>query len=212
MAGRRTPAIFSAAKPYSPSAIPKSQTALLLCDYQKITLAHLGDSASNVVSDVRSARDWALANNVVVYHCLVDTKTSPKPHLKMTDRWSQLAERLSTDPALADEPTELAPNPPTDMEQSLVRTPGYLSALKSHGILEDMHKRQIKSLLIGGISTSGCVLSTVKAASDHDFITTVIQDLCWDPKPAAHDILVNDVFTSAAHVATFEEVQKIWDH
>lgn len=208
----RTAAIFSSEKPYSPSAIPKSQTALLLCDYQNITLGFVGDGASKIISDVCAARDWALANNIVVYHCLIDTKALPPAHMKMAERWPQLLQMLSADPTLGDEPTELAPNPVTEMEQSLVRTPGYLSALLSHGIMEDLQKRQIKSLLIGGISTSGCVLGTVKAASDLNFVVTAVQDLCWDPTPGAHDLLVKDVFTSAAHVATFEDVQKIWDH
>jgi len=60
-------------------------------------------------------------------------------------------------------------------------------------------------LVLAGISTSGVVLSTVRAAADLDFGLTVLADACFDGDPEVHRVLVEKVFPRQASVTTAVE-------
>ena len=57
-------------------------------------------------------------------------------------------------------------------------------------------------LVLCGIATSGVVLSTVREASDKDYRITVLSDLCADPDPHVHAVLLEKVFPRQADVTT----------
>lgn len=63
----------------------------------------------------------------------------------------------------------------------------------------------IDSLVLGGISTSGVVLSTVRLASDMDYKLTVLSDACGDSDPEVHRMLTEKVFPRQAKVTTVAE-------
>ena len=56
-----------------------------------------------------------------------------------------------------------------------------------------------------GVTTSGCVLSTVRQAADLDFNIVVLSDACADGNPAAHDALMKEVFPLQGEVMTANE-------
>ncbi|MGH1550653.1 cysteine hydrolase family protein [Leifsonia poae] len=60
-------------------------------------------------------------------------------------------------------------------------------------------------LVIGGISTSGVVLSTVRQAADLDFRLAVLADACADADPEVHRVLTEKVFPRQAAVVTVDE-------
>lgn len=60
------------------------------------------------------------------------------------------------------------------------------------------------SLVLGGISTSGVVLSTVRQAADLDFRLTVLADACGDADPEVHRVLTEKVFPRQAEVTTVD--------
>lgn len=95
-------------------------------------------------------------------------------------------------------------------ETTVLRQPGLVSALESQGLMETLRARGIKSLILCGIATSGCVLSTARAATDRGFIVTVVEDACFDPVPGLHAMLVRHVLSTTAHVATSGEVKDAW--
>lgn len=57
-----------------------------------------------------------------------------------------------------------------------------------------------RHLILCGISTSGVVLSTVRAAGDMDFELTVIADCCADGDAEVHNLLLQKVFPRQARV------------
>jgi nicotinamidase-related amidase len=57
-----------------------------------------------------------------------------------------------------------------------------------------------RALVLGGIATSGVVLSTVRAAADLDFELTVLRDACADADPEVHRVLLDKVFPRQADV------------
>ena len=206
----RIPAIFDLRDPCSPLSIPNSKTALLLLDYQNISLAALGDAATNAVSTARSMQKWATEQGILVIHCLVDAKSgeSPKSSMKLAARFKVMQEKLQSTPALGDECEALAKIAPNEMTDS--RRPGYVSALQGPKLREILDAAGTKSLILGGISTSGCLLSTCRAATDAEYTVTVIDDACVDPIPGLHDMLMQHVISSTAHVAKAAKLMEVW--
>lgn len=63
----------------------------------------------------------------------------------------------------------------------------------------------VDRLVLGGISTSGVVLSTVRQAADLDFPLTVLADACADADPETQRVLLENVFPRQADVVSVEE-------
>ena len=205
----RVPAIFDAGDPCSPLSIPNAQTALLLLDYQNISLAVIKDVATGVVLAARSMQKWASEQGILVIHCLVDASgESPKPSMKAASRFKLMQQKLQETPALGDECEALSQIAPNEERDS--RRPGYISALQGPKLRKMLDSAGIKSLILSGISTSGCLLSTCRAATDAEYIVTVVEDACADPVPGVHDMLMQHVISSTAHVSRSTELMETW--
>ena len=73
-----------------------------------------------------------------------------------------------------------------------------------------LRAKNIDTLVLAGISTSGVVLSTVRWAADMDYQLAVVSDACADLDPEVHRILMQKVFPAQATVvSTADAVQAI---
>ena len=63
-----------------------------------------------------------------------------------------------------------------------------------------LRAREVTGLVLGGIATSGVVLSTVREAADRDYELTVLDDLCLDGDDEVHRVLTQKVFPRQADV------------
>lgn len=207
----RQAAIFDTNDPGSPLSVPATNTALLLLDFHNAIVMGLGDQALDATTRAKNMRDWANSNKVSVVHALVDLQQDARPFFKFSQWLKETAAAILAEPHAIDEHQHVAFNAdaPAD-EHQFKRTPGYISALKSQGLPDFLSRREIRSLLLCGLSTSGCLLSTARSAGDEGYIVTVIEDACHDPAPGLHESLVKHVLPAAAHVATAEEFQREW--
>ncbi|EXJ64255.1 hypothetical protein A1O7_00591 [Cladophialophora yegresii CBS 114405] len=206
-------AVLDPSDPTSPLSIPPHETALLLMDYQNILRGLVGDGVWASITNIAAGlRDWALEKNIRVFHCLIDTSpgTQPPGHTRTATKWKAYEASFAAAPELGRESGLLAVWRPSNLEANFVRTPGSISALESHGLAEVLRATGIRSLILGGISTSGCVLSTTRAATDRGFIVTVAEDACFDPVPGLHAMLATHVLPTSAHVATSREIRDAW--
>ena len=206
-------AVFDPTDPTSPLSISPQETALLLIDYQNMLRGRMGEEAWTSVTNIASQlRDWGLSKNMHVVHCLIDTSHGARPprHTKLSTKWKSYEAAFASAPELGREADILVPRGHSALETVVVRTPGFISALESYGLTEALRARGIRSLILGGISTSGCVLSTARAASDCGFIVTVVEDACFDPVPGLHSMLVRHVLSTNSHVATSWEIRDAW--
>lgn len=203
----RVAKIFDATLAYSPSSVPPKNTAFLLLDYQGLTVPRLGDAGARTVKVAQDMRKWATNNHVSVFHCIVGTEEKPNPMSRMSERWSTYETAIKQHPELGREISELEPS---SGEPSFTRQPGVVSALASPGIVKALQNHDIRSLILCGLSTSGCVLSTARAATDQGFVTTIVEDACADPVPELHEMLVKHVLPATAHVAKSEEIINMW--
>ena len=63
----------------------------------------------------------------------------------------------------------------------------------------------IQTLVLMGVSTSGCVLSTVRWAADTDYRLIVVSDCCADRDEEVQRVLTEKVFPRQAAVVTSQE-------
>jgi nicotinamidase-related amidase len=61
------------------------------------------------------------------------------------------------------------------------------------------------TLVILGVATSGCVLSTVRWAADINYRVVVVKDACDDPDEEVHRVLTEKLFPRQAMVLTTEQ-------
>ncbi|MGO9889225.1 MAG: cysteine hydrolase family protein [Solirubrobacteraceae bacterium] len=74
-----------------------------------------------------------------------------------------------------------------------------------------LREREIDTLILAGISTSGVVLSTVRDAHDRDYRVVVLADATADPQPDVHAFLIERIFPRQADVITVAELDGLLD-
>ena len=67
-----------------------------------------------------------------------------------------------------------------------------------------LRARGITTLVLGGIATSGVVLSTVRHAADADYSIVVVSDACADFNAETHRVLLANVIPAQGDVVTAE--------
>ncbi|WP_251550377.1 cysteine hydrolase family protein [Neobacillus muris] len=87
-------------------------------------------------------------------------------------------------------------------ENEPIVTKYRISAFAGSTLEMILRSRQIDTLILTGIATSGVVLSTVREAADKDFSLTVLSDACHDSDPEVHRVLMEKVFPRQATVLT----------
>jgi len=69
-----------------------------------------------------------------------------------------------------------------------------------------LRAKEIETLILFGIATSGVVLATLLDAVDADYRLIVVKDCCTDADPEVHRCLADKVFPRLASVVTAGEV------
>jgi nicotinamidase-related amidase len=84
----------------------------------------------------------------------------------------------------------------------IVVTKKRVSAFAGSDLELVLRSQNVTSLVLGGMLTSGVVLSTVRDAADRDYHITVLEDLCLDLDEEVHRVLIQKVFPTQADVMT----------
>ncbi|KAF4631634.1 hypothetical protein G7Y89_g6494 [Cudoniella acicularis] len=79
----------------------------------------------------------------------------------------------------------------------------------SKALLDDFAANGIDTVIIGGVVTSGAVLSVVRQLSDLDFQLVVLEDCCADHDAEVHKVLCEKVFPTQAKVIKTSELDTI---
>jgi nicotinamidase-related amidase len=119
----------------------------------------------------------------------------------------EISPRNKSFAALADRPGMVLGEPAVEPHDRLLRGKGELvvtkkrvSAFAGSDLELVLRARDVTHLVLGGIATSGVVLSTVRAAADRDYRLTVLEDLCLDADEEVHRVLTRKVFPRQATV------------
>lgn len=92
-----------------------------------------------------------------------------------------------------------------------VVTKQYPSAFFGTALDSILHELGVDSLLIAGLTTSGCVRATVVDAMQFGFVPIVVQEAVGDRDPAPHTANLFDMRTKYADVVTLEVVGEFLD-
>lgn len=201
--------IADALDPCSPLAVDASRTALLLLDFHRFIIASQPGGGEHVLTTAESLRQWARSQGILMVHCLIDFKAITAPHRKMARRTNQVREKMSSaSPELFSEHDRVAARAD---EYVFWRPPAHVSALGSFGLEAFLAEHEIRSLLLAGFSTSGCVINTAKGAAEKGFIVTVVGDACGDKSPEVHEMITKKLLVGQAHVANKDTLIEAWD-
>lgn len=94
----------------------------------------------------------------------------------------------------------LSPSP-----DELVISKQYPSAFFGTSLASTLTAMGIDSVLLGGLSTSGCVRASCVDAMSHGFTTFVIEDACGDRHPAPHKANLFDMGAKYATIVSEDQ-------
>lgn len=186
--------------------IDKSRTALLIMDYQNDIVNFLPekdrepllDKASTILKEARKAGIQVIY--VVVRFRDGYPEISPKngmfSGLKKTG-W------LREGTPGAEIHAKVAPQP-----GDVVITKRRVGAFSTTDLETVLRAKDIDTLAMFGIATSGVVLSTVRWAADMDYQLVVVGDACADRDQEVHRVLTEKIFPGQAAVVSTQDFLK----
>ncbi|KAI9698112.1 MAG: hypothetical protein M1820_007620 [Bogoriella megaspora] len=198
-------AMFDPENESAPGHYGSSQTALLLLDFHSAFIEKAGGRRAAMALQVAAKmRIWAKSRGIHIIHCLIDFNATPHATCKDAQRLLSGAETMRL--GGAGEPSELLTGAEDDA--TFTRKLGYVSARKSPGLDDFLRKNGIRSLILAGLSTSGCVMRTALAATDAEYVVTAISDACADRDEDLHDVVLGKILKNRGYVVTAVEFQE----
>ena len=178
-----------------------ANSALLVMDVQR-DIVDIADDGSGYLPRLRRAIDGAHAAGIPVIYVVIGLRPG---HPEISTR-----NRVLTTAARAGLFTEGAPG--TEIHQDVAPRQGDIVVTKRRGSAFSgsdldlvLRARDIHSLVLAGIATSGVVLHTLCQASDLDLDLTVLADACLDTDPEVHRMLIGKLFPQWADVVAVED-------
>lgn len=176
------------------------KSTLLVMDLQNGIVQRYGED-ENVLLPFQKAVEAARRHNIpVVFVRVAFREGFPEvsPRNKMFSAIAGVGGMTDSDTATQIHES-LRPQP----DEPLI-TKRRVSAFAGSDLEVLLRSRQIDTLILTGIATSGVVLSTLREAADKDFALTVLSDACLDADPEVHRVLTEKVFPRQADVLTVD--------
>jgi nicotinamidase-related amidase len=176
--------------------------ALLIMDIQQGIVQRFGDNQA-LLERIAASIDAARASAIPVIYVVVRFR---KGYPEISERNRSFAAirgagatMEEANPATAIHPA-VAPH-----DDDIVVTKRRVGAFSGSDLDVVLRALQVDGLVLAGISTSGVVLSTLRAAADLDFRCTVLADCCADGDQEVHRVLTTKLFPRQATVLTADE-------
>ena len=182
----------------------KSDTMLLLCDYQNGILAMQGlaDGGAGLVATANRAADLARGKNIPVGFVRVAFRAG---HPEVCER-NRLFKLVKQHNMLVDGTEGAALHSDLKvLEGEPVFTKTRAGAFSTTDLLAYLRANCITKLVLAGVATGGVILTTVREAFDLDFELTVLSDGCADRLQDQGDALIKLVLPNQCTVCTVEE-------
>jgi maleamate amidohydrolase len=93
-----------------------------------------------------------------------------------------------------------------------VITKQYASAFFATSLASTLTSLGVDTVLIAGVSTSGCVRASTVDACQHGFVPLVVRDAVGDRHAAPHDASLFDLQAKYAEVVSLEQAQQYLRH
>jgi nicotinamidase-related amidase len=183
--------------------IDRKHTALLIMDYQNDMVSRVGEKYPDLLDKTAAVLAAARAAGMPIIYIVVGFRegypeVSPRNHGFSAIRES--GRMLIGSPGTEVHP-QVGPRP-----RDVVLTKHRVGAFSTTPLETILRARDIPSLVLCGIATSGVVLSTVRWAADMDYNLVVVEDCCADADDEVHRVLTRKVFPRQARVVSASEI------
>jgi nicotinamidase-related amidase len=187
-----------------PDLLEPSRTAVLLMDYQNGVVDRFAGTDSELLARAAAAISTARAAGAVVGYVRVALDPDEAAAVPDTNKtFRAVASRGSMGP---DDPATAVADPIAPRDGDIVVRKKRVGAFSTTDLDVQLRERGIDTLVLGGISTSGVVLSTVRDAADRDYRIVLLEDLCVDQDDEVHRVLLTKVFPRQADVVTSDRL------
>jgi nicotinamidase-related amidase len=188
--------------------IDPQHTALLIMDYQNgiVGMVENGDELLAITGNLITLFREHGGNVAYVRVGFADGELDDAPET------SGMAANITEERRAmlhADAPTTQVHDAIAPQEGDIVVRKTRVGAFGTTDLHEQLQARGINTLVIAGISTSGCVLSTVPDAYDRDYRVIVLEDAVADPDKELHELLLTQVFPKRATVMPVRELHSL---
>jgi len=164
-----------------PLSLDRNKTAVLIMDYQNRQVSSLpGNFQPELLAKANEVLAWARRVGIPVIYIEV--------------RRGERTPETEIHPAVL----------PRDDEPVLTKR--RVGPFSTTNLDEVLKQKDIDTLVLMGISTSGCVLSTVRWAADIDYRCVVLSDCCADRDDEVQRVLMEKVLLRQASVVTSREL------
>lgn len=176
--------------------------ALLVMDVQRGVVERFAGSSPGLLERLAAAVAAARAAAIPVVY----VRVAFRPGYPEVSARNRTFAALAQDPGfgLADEATQIHPSVAPEPDDVVV-VKKRVSAFAGSDLELVLRSRQLSTLVLTGISTSGVVLSTLREAADRDYELVVLSDGCADNDAEVHRVLTEKVFPRQAEVLTVAE-------
>jgi nicotinamidase-related amidase len=168
-------------------------------DLQTDILAMVGAGAAALTTRTATVIDAARKSGVTVIYVVIGFRPG---YPEVSERNASFAavkgtgRFVMTTPG-ADIPPEIAPQ-----DGDIVVVKHRVSAFYGTDLDQILRAKDIDTLLLCGVATSGIVLSTTRFAADADYRCAIIRDCCADRDDEVHRVLLDKVLARQATVMT----------
>jgi nicotinamidase-related amidase len=188
-----------------PISFDTARTAVLSMDLQTAIVSIYGKGQPDLLTRVASVLKKARDLGMIVIHVQVGFRPglpeiSSRNPLFSAIRNSVQRQQLFQGSAGAIHPA-VAPQ-----GEDIIVTKHRISAFTGTDLDLILRARDIETLILFGIATSGVVLSTLLQASDADYRVIMVKDCCTDLDPEVHACLMEKVFPRLAAVLNADEL------
>jgi nicotinamidase-related amidase len=184
--------------------IEAARAALLVMDVQQGIVARFGEAATTLLQPLAAAIATAREAGLLVVYVRVAFRAGAPEASARNRSFAALAGR--DDLRDGDEGTQVHPAVAPEPGDPVV-VKKRVSAFAGSDLEVLLRSRDVETLILTGIATSGVVLSTLREAADRDYRLAVLSDCCLDGDPEVHRVLTGKVFPRQADVLTVDELR-----
>jgi len=181
---------------------PPAAAALLVMDLQTDILAMTGAPSDPLLARTARVLDAARRAGVLVIYVVIGFRPGYPEISSRNASFSTLraSGRFVTTTPGADIPAAIAPR-----DGDLVVVKHRVSAFHGTDLDQILRARNIETLVMLGVATSGIVLSTTRHAADADYRCVIVRDCCADRDEEVHRVLMDKVFPRQASVVSADD-------
>jgi nicotinamidase-related amidase len=178
-----------------------NKPALLVMDMQNGIVTRFEDN-SEMLRAVQKSVETARKYNIPVVFVRVAFSEGYPEVSPRNKAFSQVAQFGGM--TVSDHATQIHESVRPEKGEAIV-TKYRVSAFAGSNLEVILRAKQIDTLILTGVATSGVVLSTLREAADKDFAIKVLSNACVDPDPEVHRLLLEKVFPRQADVLTVDD-------